>query len=195
MNAPSTLLDTLMQSKALEPLNISAHNQLLKIATLNTSDFTEAEVRAFVLDPIVRLLGYDKGSQFSADLERRIEFLNKRKFIDYKCTLWEENFWIIDAKKPKAKRVAFSYSDFNQALEYAVHPKINAALLLLCDGELFEVFDREENVAAPILRFNRQSLVDNFDKLQTLLGPWQVWFFEKRRIIRLIDKVLTKNSI
>jgi hypothetical protein len=26
----------------------------------------------------------------------------------------------------------------------------------------------------PILRFRRDELLDNFDKLQTLLGPWQV---------------------
>jgi len=64
---------------------------------------------------------------------------------------------------------------------------------VLCDGDLFEVFDREENVNEPILRFNRSDLVQRFDDLRVLLSPWQVWFFEKRRITRLIDKVFDRE--
>ncbi len=188
-------IDDLLQHKALEPLPIENISELKRIQHLNTGGYNEAEVRAYVIDPIVRILGYEKGSQFSPDLEKRVDFIDKRKFIDYKCTLWEENFWIIEAKKPtaKRKRKSFSYKDFKQALEYAVHPRINAALIVLCDGELFEVFDREENVSTPILQFSRSALLDNFDKLRALLGPWQVWFFEKRRIVRLVDKVFDKE--
>jgi len=188
-------IDDLLQHKALELLPPESVSELERIQHLNTGGYNEAEVRANVIDPIVRILGYQKGSQFSPDLEKRIDFIDKKKFIDYKCTLWEENFWIVEAKKPaaKRKRKSFSYKDFKQALEYAVHPRINAALILLCDGELFEVFDREENVSAPILRFSKNALLDNFDKLRALLGPWRVWFFEKRRVVRLIDKVFDKE--
>jgi len=185
----------LLQHKALSPLPQEDIPSLNKIQMLNTDGYTEAEVRAYIIDPIVKILGYEKGTTFSPDLERRVDFIDSRKFIDYKCTLWEENFWIIEAKKPRAgrKRVTFEYAVFRQALEYAVHPKINAALVVLCDGNLFEVFDREENVTEPILRFNRSDLAQRFDDLRALLSPWQVWFFEKRRITRLIDKVFDRE--
>lgn len=188
-------IDDLLQHKALSPLSQEDILTLEKIQALNTDGYPEAEVRTYVIDPIVKILGYEKGTSFSPDLERRVDFIDSRKHIDYKCTLWEENFWIIEAKKPKAKRnrKTFEYAVFKQALEYAVHPKINAALVVLCDGDLFEVFDREENVKDPILRFNRSDLVHRFDDLRALLSPWQVWFFEKRRIARLIDKVFDRE--
>ncbi|MEI9978281.1 MAG: hypothetical protein WDN23_04650 [Edaphobacter sp.] len=188
-------IEDLFQHKAIEPLPPAIVSELERIRKLNTTGFKEVDVRAYVIDPIVRLLGYEKGTSFSPDLEKKVDFLDKRKFIDYKCTLWQENFWIIEAKRPLAgaTRSSFGYEEFHQALEYAVHPQINAALLVLCDGELFEVFDREENVIDPVLRFRKDELLGNFDKLRTLLGPWQVWFFEKRRVIRLIDKVFDRE--
>jgi Type I restriction enzyme R protein N terminus (HSDR_N) len=184
-------IEDLLQHKALSPLPQEDIPTLEKIQDLNIDGYNEAEVRAYVIDPIVKILGYEKGTTFSPDLEKRVDFIDSRKYIDYKCTLWEENFWIIEAKKPEAgrKRTTFEYTVLRQALEYAVHPQINAALVVLCDGDLFEVFDREENVKEPILRFNRSDLAQRFDDLRVLLSPWQVWFFEKRRITRLIDKV------
>jgi hypothetical protein len=188
-------IEDLLQHKALSPLSHEDILTLEKIQALNTDGYPEAEVRAYVIDPIVKMLGYEKGTTFSPDLERRVDFIDSRKQIDYKCTLWEENFWIIEAKKPKAKRKrkTFEYAVFKQTLEYAVHPQINAALVVLCDGDMFEVFDREANVKDPILRFNRSDLVQRFDDLRALLAPWQVWFFEKRRITRLIDKVFDRE--
>jgi len=95
-----------------------------------------------------------------------------------KCALWEENFWIVEAKKPRSdrKRESFEYAVFAQALEYAVHPKTNAALIILCDGDLFEVLDREEDVANPICDSGRSELLDNIDNPCSLRSPWQVWF-------------------
>ena len=187
-------IEDLLQHKALQPLAAGEIPVLEKIQELDTGGYTEAEVRAYVIDPIIKILGYEKGTTFSPDLEKSIKFLDSRKQIDYKCTLWEENFWIVEAKKPKKRaRRKFEYGTFKQALEYAVHPQINAALIVLCDGELFEVFDREESVSEPILRFNRSELLENIDNLRALLAPWQVWFFEKRRITRLIDKVFDRE--
>lgn len=188
-------IEDLLQYKALSPLAQGDVAILEKIQALNTDGYPESEVRSFVLDPIVKILGYEKGTSFSPDLERRVDFIDSRKHIDYKCTLWEQNFWIIEAKKPrpKCKRKTFEYAVFRQALEYAVHPKINAALIVLCDGEFFEVFDGEEDVIKPILRFPKSELVQRFDDLRALLSPWQVWFFEKRRIIRLTNKVFHRE--
>lgn len=186
------LIETLLLSKALEPLSATAKDELERIQNLDVSGFSEAEVRAYVLDPIVRILGYAKGSIFSVDLEKKIDFLNKNKFIDYKLTLWKENFWLIEAKKPNTN-VAFAYDDLAQAVEYAVHPDVNAALVVLCDGQKLEIFDREVSLTAPVLHVDRQNLIVDFDKVRLLLEPWQIWFFQKRRIVRLLDKVFDKE--
>ncbi len=42
----------------------------------------------------------------------------------------------------------------------------------------------------PVARVKVKNLVAEFDTLRTLLSPWQAWFFQKRRLLRLIDKVL-----
>ncbi|MFX8766430.1 hypothetical protein ABTM49_19490, partial [Acinetobacter baumannii] len=65
--------------KALEPLTIEAISVIKKIQETNVCDFNETEVRAFIIDPIVRILGYDKGTDFSVDHGRKIEFLDKNK--------------------------------------------------------------------------------------------------------------------
>lgn len=77
-------IEDLLQQKALTPLAQENIAILEKIQVLDTRGNPEAEVRSFVLNPIVKILGYEKGTFFSLD----------------QCTLWEENFWIIEAKKP-----------------------------------------------------------------------------------------------
>jgi hypothetical protein len=183
----------LLQFKALNPLPTNALDELGKIETLDVSDFYEQEVRTFVIDPIVRVLGYDKGTDFSVDLGRPIEFLDKKKFPDYRFNLWKEDFWLIEAKRPFTDRPAFGYDELAQALEYAAHPNINAALVVLCDGLKIEIFDREISITQPLLHVDKQNLRCDFDKLRALLEPIQVWFFQKRRVVRLIDKVFDKE--
>ncbi len=186
-------IDELLQSKALSEVSADTISVLARVQELDVSDFNEAEVRTFVIDPIVRALGYAKGAAFSADLERPIAFLDTRKRPDYRLNLWQENFWLIEAKRPRSNETRFGYADLAQALEYACHPEINAALVVLCDGEKIEIFDREQSVTEPVLCLKRANLVAEFDKLRSLLEPWQVWFFQKRRVARLIDKVFSKE--
>jgi hypothetical protein len=93
--------EALQLYKRLEPLAPETLEDLRRVERLDVSSFTEAEVRAYVIDPIVRALGYSKGTDFSVDLERKIEFLGKNKFIDYKFNLWQEDFWLIEAKRPR----------------------------------------------------------------------------------------------
>jgi hypothetical protein len=186
-------LDGLLLSKKLEPLAPEHVTTLAKIEQLNVDAFNEAEVRFSIIDPIVRILGYDKGSIFSADLEHPLKFLDKNLYPDYQFTLWNENFWLIEAKKPRLGSPEFGYDDLRQAVEYSVHPTVNAALVVLCDGIKFEIFDREVSVEAPILRVPIKGLLRDFDKIRAVLEPIQVWFFQKRRIVRLLDKVFNKE--
>jgi hypothetical protein len=61
-------VDDLLLLKRLQPLPPEHVADLEKIANLDVTLFNEAEVRAFIIDPLVRILGYDKGTIFSADL-------------------------------------------------------------------------------------------------------------------------------
>jgi len=139
---------------------------------------------------MLRVLGYQKGSYSSVDREKHLKFLNTSKFVDYSLKLFEQNHWLVEAKKPKLNRRKFPDSDILQALQYAVHPEIDAALIVLSDGNLFEVFDREFDLTKPILSFHRDDLLDNFRAVRLLLEPWQSWFFQKRRLLKKAKRIL-----
>ncbi len=185
--------ERLQQFKMLAALGADSVAILARIESLDVADFNEAEVRANIIDPMVHVLGYDKGTDFSVDLERYLKVLEKDLKPDYKLNLWKADFWIIEAKKPRFGKADFAYKDLSQALEYAAHPQINAALVVLCDGIKIEVFDREVDLTGPILHIDREHLRRDFDKLRHLLEPWQVWFFQKRRILRSLDKVFDRE--
>ena len=186
-------ISDLMQHKALEPLDDSARAILAHIQSLDVDDYTEADVREEIISPLLNVLGYDKQSYFSIDREKEIQLLGRKNFLDYNLTLWSENFWLIEAKKPRRAGTKFGASDIRQAIGYAVHPEINAALVVLCDGRKIAVFDREQNQREPILTVEVANLLQEIDQLRAILSPWQVWFFEKRRIVRHLDKVFDKE--
>lgn len=180
--------DGLLLHKSLEPMCGKYIEELRGIENMDVTGFSEADVRAEIIDPIVRILGYKKGQFSSVDREKHISFLGKKsKYIDYSFTLWKENFWIIEAKKP-LKGENFGYAELSQATEYSIHPEINAAIIVLCDGLKMEVFDREEDLENPVLTFKIKELVNNFDSIRMILDPIQIWFFYKRRVIKSIDK-------
>ena len=179
----------LLLEKALSPLPSSDTEELKRIETLDVTGFSELDVRAEIIDPILGILGYRKGQDYSVDRGKHIRFLEKTKrYIDYNLTLWEKNFWLIEAKKPMTSKSQFGYDELSQAVEYAAHPEIEAALVVLCDGLKLDIFDREQNLEEPLLRVSVSNLTDKFEDLRKLLCPMQIWFFYRRRIIRAIDR-------
>lgn len=186
-------IDQLLLFKKLKPLAPKHQATLARVAALDVSGFSEMEVRSAVIDPLVKILGYDFGTDFSPKLEHRVTFLGRHIFPDYQVALWKENFWLIEAKKPGPDKPAFGYEELSQAIEYSVHPSINAALVVLCDGVKLEIFDREASVDAPMFRIDIKHLAKDFDKVRAILEPMQVWFFQKRRVARIIDKVFDKE--
>ena len=191
-SGPLSISD-LLQHKALLPLDATAQDTLARIQSQNVTGYSEADVREEIISPLVQVLGYNKQSYFSIERTKKIQLLGRNNFLDYSFTLWAENFWLIEAKRPEGMRGKFSVSGIKQAVGYAVHPEINAALFVLCDGRKFAVFDREENQRQPMLTVDIANLQQDFDKLRAVLSPWQVWFFEKRRIVRHLDKVFDKE--
>jgi Type I restriction enzyme R protein N terminus (HSDR_N) len=189
-------IDMLLVSKRSEPLSPEKVAILKHIQDYpDVEKCNEAEVRSYIIDPMLRVLGYDKGTPFSTSLENHLMFLGQKRRSDYHVHLWEENFWLLEAKKPQVGVMSFGYADFSQALEYSVHPSVNAALIVLCDGLKLEIFDREVNVESPVLHVEIKNLVAEFNKVRAILEPMQIWFFQKRRIIRLLDRVFDKEFV
>jgi hypothetical protein len=187
---PATFDEVMRYTKSLPPLAAEAIADLAKLAKLDVSKYSEADVRAEIIDPVLKVLGYQKETDFSVKREKHLKILGRDVYIDYSVMLFEENFWIIEAKKVKRKKLRFIEKEVLQALQYASHPEINAALLVLCDGRLFEIYDREESLNEPVARVEVKKLAEDFNILRAFLSPWQAWFFQKRRVLRLIDKVL-----
>ncbi|MGL1890001.1 MAG: type I restriction enzyme HsdR N-terminal domain-containing protein [Spirochaetaceae bacterium] len=176
-----------------EPLSESQIEEIKFIQTINVEGFSEADVRAEIIDPIIKHLGYKHGTYSSVKREKNIQFLGKKnKYIDYSILLWEENFWLIEAKKP-IKPKNFRYADLSQAVEYSVHPNINSVLIVLCDGQKLEIFDREESLTEPVLHIQISDLLESFEMLQILLSPLQSWFYYKRRVLKVLDKAFDKE--
>lgn len=182
--------ELLLHTKALPPLSAEQATELERISKYDVSAYSEADVRAEIIDPVIRILGYAKESYFSTQREKHLKVADGDLFIDYRMTLWSEAFWIIEAKKVKRKSLKFTSDELQQALLYAVHPEIDAALVVLCDGRVFEVYDRDESVTQPAARVEVKKLPEQFHLLQALLGPWQAWFFQKRRALRVASRVL-----
>lgn len=175
--------------KMLEPLLAKDREELSRIEILGVSCFQEADVREEIINPILKILGYQKGNKFSVEREKYISFLEgKKRSLDYNLTLWEKNFWLIEAKKPILHKDSFGYKELSQALEYATHPEINAALVVLCDGLKLEIFDREKSLIKPVVNIKIENILIEFDNVRKLLDPLQVWFFYKRRVIDSIDR-------
>lgn len=192
--APPALQEEMLRySKTLDPLPADSIAELARLQTLDVSSYSEADVRAEIIDPVLKILGYQKQTPFSAKREKNLKILDKDVYIDYSMIVLEENFWIIEAKRVKRKDLKFIDTEVVQALQYASHPDINAALLVLCDGRLFEIYDREESLVTPVARVEVSRLVEDFDMLRAYLAPWQAWFFQKRRVLRLMDKVLSRE--
>lgn len=178
----------LLLHKNISPLSQQHIEDLTTIQNLDVTGFNEADVRGEIIDPIIRILGYKKGLFSSVDREKHIRFLGKtHKYIDYNFTLWRENFWIIEAKKP-SKDESFGYSELSQATEYSIHPEINASVIVLCDGLKLEIFDRDEDLESPVIAFKIRDILENINSLRMILEPEQIWFFYKRRVLKSIDK-------
>jgi hypothetical protein len=182
--------ELLLHSKAAKPLTPEQIGELNRISKYDVSDYSEEDVRAEIIDPVIRVLGYAKETFFSTQREKHLKLGDGDLFIDYRMTLWSQAFWIIEAKKVKRKSLKFTSKDLQQALLYAAHPEIDAALVVLCDGRVFEVYDRDESVTQPAARVEVKNLPEQFHILQALLGPWQAWFFQKRRALKMASRVL-----
>jgi DNA modification methylase len=138
-------------------------------------NFKEDSVRAFIIDPLLKQLGYlQPNIVLSKTLNHPYLKVGSNKKIaiklipDYSLKV-EENFaWVLDAKAP-AQQVTDS-DNIEQVYSYATHPEIRSTYFALCNGLDFALFRREQT-NQPALLFSLNEIEHYWEKLTTLLSP------------------------
>lgn len=156
----------------------------LVLPQLNFDDMNEADVRAEVIDPVLRSLGYCSGTDNNILRERQIElrytkmFLgrkNSRKDVilrgrpDYICEVRGLTRWALEAKPPSED---ITHDDVQQAHSYAFHPDLCAPLFILCNGKSFHIYETQRGPASsPLALITYDELRQKPYLLDNILGP------------------------
>src|SRR3546814_16609037 len=93
----------LLLHKAVKPPSKEEIDELRRLSTLDVSSYSEADVRAEIIDPVVRILGYRKETFFPLVSEQHLTVLDADMFIAYSITPWFDSFWLIAVKKVTRK--------------------------------------------------------------------------------------------
>ncbi|MDA4847035.1 type I restriction enzyme HsdR N-terminal domain-containing protein [Hoeflea poritis] len=143
--------------------------------------FNETEVRFHVVDPIIRALGYPVREGTFLRLEEKLEYPyyhigHKSKkdlplgFPDYRAGVkGRRGCFVIEAK---AGGHTLSKTDVEQVHSYAAHALVGANYFVLCNGELFQIFQTlSGSNSAPILELYVSDIEENFFKIENILSP------------------------
>jgi hypothetical protein len=146
------------------------------------STFNETDVREEVISPLLRRLGYKKGT--SADIIReytlnypQISLGRKnpskdpkiRGRADYICEIDQSTRWIIEAKPPQEE---ISPDDLYQAYTYANHPEVKAFYFCLINGYQIALDQTNQGPnAKPVLELLYEELENKFQILKNILSP------------------------
>lgn len=181
--------------KFFKPLSEENVKILKGFAKKDFSNFSEADIREEVITPIIRMLGYEKNTDYEVEREETFEtkemFLNvgrKRIDLDYLCNVRKNNFWLIEAKNGKNKEL--TEEELQQAYLYSLHPKVNCRYFAVTNGWFFNLYDRnkyikDENsdIFEPVLSIKHTEYNEKFIQLYQYLGSSNVLFNVKEDVI------------
>lgn len=148
---------------------------------LNFDLFNESDVRGELLDPMLRALGYQAGTENNilreGLLRYRFLFLGRKKPTDHPITgkpdyvmeCAAHGRWVLEAKPPSQ---ILSVDDFEQAQSYALHPNVAAALFVLSNGRETRVYRSiARDIADAILTFRFEEIANRWLEIEALLSP------------------------
>jgi len=140
----------------------------------SNKDFKEADVRAVIIDPILKELGF---TYHNILREKRLAnpFLktgSKKRPVnlipDYVLKVKTGFAWVLDAKAPNQKIV--NDDNVEQVYSYAAHPEIRSNYFALCNGLEFACF-RTNDTNKPIIYFRVNEIDSYWALLQKTLSP------------------------
>ncbi|MDR0408998.1 MAG: type I restriction enzyme HsdR N-terminal domain-containing protein, partial [Spirochaetaceae bacterium] len=136
-------------------------------------DFKEASVRAVVIDPILKELGFTY-ENILREKSLQSPFLRtgsrKRKvnlIPDYALKVGDSYAWVLDAKAPGQRII--DDDNVEQAYIYAVHPEIRAKYFALCNGLNFACW-RTTETEKPVLYFSLNEIDSHWEVLRKMLS-------------------------
>jgi len=134
---------------------------------------SEADVRAVIIDPILKELGW---TNMSILREKRLNspFLktgSKKRAVnlvpDYLLQVEGSYAWVLDAKAPAQK--VLDEDNIEQVYSYAAHPEVRSNYFALCNGIEFACF-RTNETAKPILYFRIDEIGQYWEALKKILS-------------------------
>lgn len=142
---------------------------------------TEADVREEIVAPLLRYLGYRKGTEHDIIREQALNYdriqLGRRKATDpllrgradYICEAAKRVRWVIEAKAPSA---SIDKETEAQAWSYANHPEIRAVFFVLTNGREFRLHETSRGPdSEPLFSLAYEELEKNLQTIVNTLGP------------------------
>lgn len=126
--------------------------------TFDFDTMNEADIRAEIIDPLLRYLGYRSGTENNIERERNLRYpkisLGRKKptdpevrgKADYILEARGVGRWVVEAKPPN-KEIALD--DVEQAYTYAALPEVAAAFFVLCNGRRMMIFRTADGPQVP----------------------------------------------
>jgi Type I restriction enzyme R protein N terminus (HSDR_N) len=148
---------------------------------IDLSKYSEADVRAEIIDRLLAYLGYRSGTENNVVREFTLRYpkisLGRHKGsdpllqgrADYIVEVRDIGRWTIEAK-PSSREI--SSEDIEQAYTYAAHHEVQAFFYALCNGVkfyLFRTFDGPR--APPLFEANYSQLDGKLQIVSNLLSP------------------------
>ncbi|MDR2756840.1 MAG: type I restriction enzyme HsdR N-terminal domain-containing protein [Planctomycetaceae bacterium] len=155
-------------------------------------EFKESAVRSFIIDPLVKKLGY---TEENIVLEKTIQIqIGSKKqttphYADYVLKIGNCFVCVIEAKAPEKNIAEFSLID--QAFSYASHREIRSNYFVLCNGLEFALFKTDLN-RSQILHFSLSEIDQYWNVLKRYLSPdsfreGKKFQYEKQKETKTVD--------
>jgi len=145
----------------------------LDFGEIESKGFNEAEVRAVIIDPILKELGFNHES-IAREKALKSPFLkigSKKRAVnlipDYALKVENSFAWVLDAKASNQKII--NSDNVEQVYSYATHPEIRSNYFALCNGLEFACF-RTTDTEKPVLYFHVSEIDKHWQALQNLLS-------------------------
>jgi len=143
-------------------------------ALSSNKEFNEADVRAVIIDPILKELGFQH-ENILREKPLKSPFLktgSKKRQVnlvpDYILKVGNSFALVLDAKSPRQKII--NDDNVEQVYSYATHPEIRSYYFALCNGVEFACY-RTTDTAEPVLYFQLIEINKYWQQLKKTISP------------------------
>ena len=132
--------------------------------------FNEADVRAVIIDPLLKELGFSHESIIREKALKSpvLKIGSQKRVPDYVLKVENGFAWVLEAKTSNQKII--NGDNVEQVYSYATHPEIRSNYFALCNGLEFACF-RTTVPEEPVLYFRLCEIDSHWQALKNMLSP------------------------